>query len=325
MGLVQQSNLHTENINYSAIVLTTSEDMYLVVKEFLKHTKCSVRAQTASVQTALQHLYSGRANLLIIDDGNDNPSTAYVREITSDPIGLLTPMLVLLMDKNINETIHLSHLAKMKITSKPLNPSTFPPSFAKLINLWSTNEMKEIREKTKLCLKASLGDRNVLLQSLLQYPDTACLIARAIALNLHQMGKIKEAEAILLDYMRKNSQDVGLLTTLAHVYLISAMPLLANKIFAKIHSKFNESTIAIPDLIQTHLVLDEFEKTTDLFRILCKKNYMNSQTLRQLGRILHASGRLKDASYALANQEGIYRQIEIKWKEILSEPIEKVS
>ncbi|MEI8025524.1 MAG: hypothetical protein WCI18_04165 [Pseudomonadota bacterium] len=325
MGLVQQSNLHTENINYSAIVLTTSENMYLVVKEFLKHTKCSVTAQTASVQTALQHLHSGRANLLVIDDGNDTPSTAYVREITSDPIGLLTPMVVLLMDKNANETIHLSHLAKMKVTSKPLTPSTFPPSFAKLINLWSTNEMKEIREKTKLSLSASLADRNDMLQSLLKYPDTACLVARAIALNLHQMGKIKEAEAILLEYMRKNSHDVGLLTTLGHVYLMSAMPLIANKIFSKIHSKFNESTIAIPDLIQTHLILDEFEKTTELFRVLCKKNYMTSQTYRQLGRLLYASGRHKDASYALASQEGIYRQIEMKWKEILSEPIEKAS
>ncbi len=325
MGLVQQSNLHTENINYSAIVLTTSENMFLVVKEFLKHTKCSVLVQTASVQTALQHLYSGRANLLIIDDGNETPSTAYVREITSDPIGLLTPMLVLLMDKNANETIHLSNLAKIKTARKPLTPSTFPVAFTKLLNLWSTPEMKDIREKTKLTLTASLSDRNTMLQGLLRYPDTACLLTRALALNLHQMGKIKEAEGILLEQMRKNSHDVGLLTTLGHMYLMSGMPLIANKIFSKIHSKFNESTIAIPDLIQTYLILEEFEKTIELFRILYRKEFMPALTSRQLARVLHASGRYKDASYALAQQDNAYRQLENRWKEILSDPIEKAS
>ena len=325
MGLVQQSNLHTDNINYSAIVLTTSENLYLVVKELLKHTKCSVTAQTSSVQSALQYIYSGRANLIIIDDGNDTPSTAYVREIISDPIGILTPMLVMLMDKNANETIHISHLAKIKATRKPLTPSTFPPSFSKLINLWSTNEMRDIREKTKLSLTASLGDRNTIFQSLLHYPETVCLVTRAIALNLHQMGKVKEAEAILLEQMKKNSHDVGLLTTLGQVYLMSAMPQIANKIFAKIHSKFNESTIAIPDLIQSYIIMDEFEKTTELIGILCKKGYMSNHAYRLLGRILYASGRRKEASYILAKQENVYRQIETKWKETLSEAMEKVS
>ena len=52
---------------------------------------------------------------------------------------------------------------------------------------------------------------------------------------------------------------------------------------------------------------------------------MSNHAPRLLGRILYASGRHKEASYILANQENVYRQIETKWKDTLSEPMEKVS
>jgi hypothetical protein len=324
MGLVHESNLHTANSNYTAVVLTTSENMFIIVKELLRHTKCTVMAQTASVETALQYLYTGGANFLIIDDGNESPSTAAVREITSDPIGLLTPMLVLLMDRNANETIHESHLGRIKVARKPMTPSAFPPSYSKLVNLWSAPELQEIREKTRESLNTTLSERVEILQTLLKYPEYACFVARAIALTYHRMGKIKEAEGTLLEQMKKNSHDIGLLTTLGHVYLTSAMPSIANRIFTKIHSKFNESTLAIPDLIQSHILLEEYEKTTELFRILIKKDYMPTHMARYLSRILYARGYQKEASYVLANQPNLYRQLENQWKEILLDPLEKV-
>jgi len=103
------------------------------------------------------------------------------------------------------------------------------------------------------------------------------------------------------------------------------MPSIANKIFLKILSKFADSTIAIPDLIQSHIIMEEYEKTIDLFQTLIKKDYLPHQTCRQLARILHVSGRTKDASYILANQPNAYRLLENKWKEILADPQEKVS
>jgi hypothetical protein len=323
MGLVKMVEAQNSGLQQNAVIVTTSENMFLVVKELIRQVRCNLITHTNSIEVALQYIASGKATLLIIDDGNEKPACSAVREIISHPIGQLTPLLVLLMDRNIKEAEPLSHLAKIKVAPKPMTSSSFPPVFRSLLRIWSTDEMIELQLATTRIRKSDLAGSCEIFESLKKSADLTPMISRAHALTLQNAGQITSAEKVLLDQIKAFPNNIGILTTLGQLYMNAAMPALADRIFKKLNEKFLGTVTFIPDLIQTGLLLNNYDQVVDQLRILIKNEYMPGTTSKLLSRTLYAAGRKKEAAYVLANLDNEFKRIEFQWTEILTSQLEK--
>jgi hypothetical protein len=323
MGLVNIVEAQNSGLQQSAVIITTSENMFLVVKELIRQVKCHLIAHTSSIEVALQYISSGKATLLIIDDGNEKPACSAVREIVSHPIGQLTPLLVLLMDRNIKEAEPLGHLAKIKVAPKPMTSSSFPPVFRTLLRIWATDEMIEVQKAAARVRKSDVAGSCEIFESLKKSVDLTPMITRAHALTLQKAGQITNAEKVLLDQIKAFPNNIGLLTTLGQLYMTAAMPSLADRIFKKLNEKFLGTVTYVPDLVQSGLLLNDYDQVVEQLRFLIKNEYMPASTNKFLSRVLYAAGRKKESSYVLAGSDGEFKKLESHWMETLTTQLEK--
>lgn len=306
---------HKSNwIQKNAVILTTSENMVLVVKELIRSVGWNMTGQAKNVEQAIQYIQTGRANLVIIDDRQDLPAISAVRELISHPLGVITPILTFLMDKNLREQNSLSKLAHLKVAPKPVTPSSFYNSFQNLIRHWDQQEMLAIRLGASKAAKTDAQTNLAIFTRLSEIASIRDLVARPLSLTQFQMGHIKEAEKTILLRIAEKPSDLGLIITLGHIYLHSAMPKLANRIFKSAYTKNQDSNLLIPDIILSALLMEDYPQCVNFLNILVNREYMPSFTSQFLGRTLFGSGLHRQSAFILGTQDNLFRKIEAQWK-----------
>ena len=233
MGISRQTAVRNTWATRGAVLISTSENMYLVIKELVRGYRWNLVAVTTNSEAALRYVYANKASVILIDDSVDNPSIASARAIMSDPIGCLVPIMCLLMDKHDRETTPLEKLGKIKVAPKPVTPTSFAPLFQGLIKLWETKQFAALRTIRNKVMKAPLETQIQGYEKLKSLTQVSHLAVRAKALTLLPAGQIKEAEKECLTLLKDRPSDLGLILTLGDIYMMASMPALANKLFSR--------------------------------------------------------------------------------------------
>lgn len=325
MGISKQTTYKNTWATRGAVLVSTSENMYLVIKELVRGYRWNLVAVTANAEAAMRYVYANKASVIIIDDTTDNPSIASVRTIMSDPIGPLVPVMCLLMDKHDREAQPLEKLGKIKVAPKPVTPTSFTPLYTGLLKLWETKQFVALRTVRNKVINAPLDVQVQGFEKLEGLNQVAHLAIRAKALTLLKAGRVKEAEKECLNLLKDRPADLGLILTLGDIYMRAAMPALAHKLFASANNKFDGSLITLPDMVQTSYMIGKHDLAIECIRKMFNKEYLQDKNLAFLGRLLYSEGKFEEAALILGSHELIFKDLDDTWKAAVNANTDPIS
>lgn len=314
MGISKQTISKNTWSTRGAVLISTSENMYLVIKELVRGYRWNLVAVTANAEAAMRYIHANKASIIIIDDTTDNPSIASVRSIMADPIGCLVPVMCLLMDKHDREATPLEKMGKIKVAPKPVTPTSFTPLFTGLLKLWETKQFIALRTIRNKVANAPLEVKIQGFEKLKSLPQVSHLATRAKALTLLRSGKVKEAERECLSLLKERPSDLGLILTLGDIYMQASMPALANKLFMSANNKYDGSLITLPDLVQSAHLIGDHESATQYIRKMYNKEYLQEVNMAYLGRLLYSEGKFEEAAVLLGSYDHTYKKLDKAWK-----------
>lgn len=322
-----RNNVKIENTwsSRGVVLVSTSENMYLVIKGLIQVYNWNTVAVTSSPTTALDYIKSGSASIVVIDDSLDNTSISSLRTIMTDPIGCITPILCLLMDKNGGETSTIQRLGQIKVVPKPVTPASFAPLFTQLVKTWETKPLTVLRNVLTKIHHAPDDVKIKTYDKLKNIEQISHLVTRTKALTLLYNGQLKEAERECLVLLKKRPHDLGLFITLGDIYIRSAMPQVAQKLFERAAEKFSDSVLVLPDIAQSAYMSGKIERAIAALRMMYNKEYMQDKSISFLGRILYAEGRLDEAALLLGSHQLTFNDLEKTWKSAINQNTEAVN
>ena len=130
----------------TAVVISTSSNLHLVLRELLKPYQWSVLEPTDQPSEAIRLILDGSADLIIVDDSQQLPLARSLRLVLSTSEAVLTPVLALVADSQNHPMTILRHFGEPTILRKPLTPSRFAPAFASLIKRWEEPKHLGLRQ-----------------------------------------------------------------------------------------------------------------------------------------------------------------------------------
>ncbi len=297
----------------TAIVVSDSPNVHMLLRELLRSYNWTVIDATASIDRAVSALRGGQAFLVITDDTIALPVVRHVRHLLSDPIAICTPVLSFLLETHKSETAALSRLGRPQIVDKPLTPSKFVPGFVQLVRNWEREPLAALRRANYQFLNGNDAVGLRALFKLLEEEATQPFAAQALAVHLRRLGKVKEAEAILLATLKKAPRDLGTMTALADLYMHAAMPKLSHRLLAGARQAYNQSHVMMPDLVQSALLMGDVDDAIGNLYIMLRGGYMEEEVAGFLARLLFAEGREAEAERVLNTNRGLLKKIQSAW------------
>jgi hypothetical protein len=297
----------------AAIVVSDSPNVHMLLRELLRSYAWTVIESTPSVEKAVNFVRSGHAFLVIADDTLATPATRLLRYLLTDPQTVCTPVLTFLLEANKGEAPAIQRLGRPVIVDKPLTPSKFVPGFVQLVRTWEKEPYLSLRKANYEVLAGNDVQGLRALGRLKENPEMRPLASQALALHLRRLGKIKEAETLLLGAMKRAPRELSTMLALADLYLSAAMPKLAHRLLLGARTAFGQSVTMIPDLIQAALLMGNIEDAIHSLYVLQRAGYMEDETVSFLTRLLFAEGREQEAEKILNNNRAAFKKLQAGW------------
>ncbi len=297
----------------TAIVVSDSPNVHMLLRELLRSYSWTVIDSTASTERAVNALRQGQAFLVIADDTLKMPLIRHLRYQLSDPIAAVTPVLGFLLETHKHETAAIHHLGRPQIVDKPLTPSKFVPGFVNLVRTWEKEPYVTLRRANYQFLSGNDAAGLRLLVKLAELEETQHLAAPALALHLRRLGKIKQAESVLLATLKKSPRELGTMTALADLYMHAAMPKLAHRLLTGARTTYSQSMAMLPDMVQAALLMGHIDDAIACLYIMQKAGFMEQETNEQLSRLLFAEGREGEAERVLSNNKNALKKLQTGW------------
>lgn len=285
----------------------------MLLREILRGYSWSILDATASIERAVQTIRQGQAFLLIVDDTPQMPLVRQLRYQLSDPVGALTPVLGFLLETHRHETAAIQHMGRPQVVDKPLTPSKFVPGFVNLVRTWEREPFVSLRRANYQFLSGNDAAGLRLLVKLTELEQTQHFAAIAIASHLRRMGKIKQAESILLAMLKKSPRELGTMTALADLYMHAAMPKVAHRLLSSARATYSQSMSMMPDMVQASLLMGNMSDAIACLYIMHKAAFMEPETSDFLARLLFAEGRESEAEHVLSTNKNALKRIQAGW------------
>ncbi len=285
-----------------------------MLRELLRHQGWSVAETTDSLRVALEMINFGEANMIIIDDLPDQPSSFILRQIFMDRIGCLTPTVVFSSVGLVPARTAMSRIGLAGVVVKPHTPDKFLPVFLDVISQWSKDPYAKIRHATAQLARMQVESGLRALTALTSHPEAQPIVAPCVARYLFDNGNIKAAEKILLESLRVSPRNLGIILSLAEIYLKSGMPEMAYKILNGVRRTYQNSLALMPDLLMACLMLDQLELAISLLKNMAEQGYFVRNSADFLARCLIAEGRTAEL-LKLGLGKTYLRELETHWDE----------
>lgn len=305
----------------AAIVVSDSPNVHMLLRELLRSYNWTVTESTPSVEHAVSMVRLGQAYLVILDDTVQVPSSRHLRFLLSDPLATCTPVLSFLLDVHKSEIEALSKMGRPELVEKPLTPSKFVPGFINLVRTWEKEPFVSLRRANYHFV---VGNEAQGLRGLARVAEAAAtqpFAAQALALHLRRLGRIKQAETVLLAALKRSPRELGTIMALAHLYMHAAMPKMAHRLLLSARSSFGQSHAVIPDLVQAAIMLGAIDDAIQSMNLLIKSGQADDETLLHLTRLLLAEGRDLEAERLLVNHRAIFKKIQAAWIQAEQQPL----
>lgn len=296
----------------SAIVISNTPNMHMMLRELIRGFGWTVTEATTSVELAVSTIQQGLAHLLIVDDNVDLPALSVMRYLLNDATTCLTPTLCFVQESNKAEIPALQRIGRPELTDKPLTPSKFLPAFTKLVKRWESSPWINMRQAV---YQANNGNLATSIKSLIAATENnvvQSLAAVSLAHTFRSLGKLKQAETILLGGLKRSPRDLGLMVAIGDFYMHAGLPKMAHRFFAGARNAFPQSMAAIPDLIQANILLGNLDDAIIHLYSMYKQGYIHP-IQDYLARVLFAEGRDEEAERVLHNNKSIFARLQASW------------
>lgn len=299
--------------NRTAVLIGDSENMYLAIREIIKQFDWKLTCFSKDVKIAINQIESGKAEMIIVDDTFTDSSITTMRSLLYYPISYLTPIICILMDKNLDESKTIQGLGKIKTMSKPVTPSRFSITFNDVIQTWETQQYSVARKLNYVLAHATLQQQLKTFEKLKSLSKFSSIASRGKAMLHFKAGNYKLAEKECLKSLNETPSDLGLIITLADIYMNSAMIPLARKLFTIINEKYN-SIMVLPDIVQSACLMEDFEVAEANIKKMLNKEYLYTTNMTFLGRVLYSIGKAEEAAVLLGSNNFILDKLNSDWK-----------
>ena len=138
------------------------------------------------------------------------------------------------------------------------------------------------------------------------------LAAISLAHTFRSLGKLKQAETILLGALKRAPRDLGLMIAIGDFYMHASMPKLAYRFFAGARNSFPQSMAVIPDLIQTNILMGNLDDAITHLYSMYKQGYVHP-VQDYLARTLFAEGRDEEAERVMHNNKSVFARLQASW------------
>jgi Flp pilus assembly protein TadD len=297
----------------AAIVISDSPNVHMLLRELLRSYNWTVIDSTPSHEKARDLVRTGQAFLVIADDTLNVPSTRHVRYLLSDPMTICTPVMSFLLEAHKNEIAALTKMGRPQIVEKPLTPSKFIPGFINLVKMWEKEPWMSLRRANYEFLGGRDASGIRALAKLMEIDQVAQLCAQSLALRLRKLGKVKEAETVLLNVLKRAPRELGTMMALADLYLHTAMPKLAHRLLLGARTSYAQSLAMVPDLVQAEIMTGQLGDAINSLNLLLRAGATDDDTIDFLGRLLFAEGRETEAERVLNNNKTAFKKIQTAW------------
>lgn len=292
----------------------------MLLRELLRSYSWTVIDATDSIERAVAALRGGQAFLVIADDTPTSPLTKHVRYLLSDPVGAVTPVLGFLLEGHKHETSSLMRLGRPSIVDKPLTPSKFVPGFVTLVRTWEKEPFLTLRRASYQFLSGNDAAGLKLLLKQAEFEETTSIASTALAIHLRRLGRVKQAEAILLNALKKSPRELGTMVALAELYMHAAMPKLAYRLLTGARTTYSQSMVMMPDLVQAAMLLGNVEDAIACLYLMQRAGFMEPEVSEHLSRLLFAEGREGEAERVLSNNKNALKRLQTGWAHAETQP-----
>jgi len=295
-------------------VISGEQHLVTILRNIISPTGWKIAGQFPTVVGAAFAIREGRADAIMADDLPDQPVSAILRFLITNPITVCTPVIALSGDNFEAEAKSLGSLGRPKIAQKPVNPSRLLASLDGMLRDWESEEMVRLRSASYLMQKGDTQNSILRLKQVTPTPIAGPLAAQALAILLRQIGKLKEAEGLLLASLKNDPTNLTVISGLVDLYLTSAMPHLAHKLLSATTARIKPSLILHPDLIQATLLKGDMQEAIALMHVLLNANYKTHETTTFLAKLLYSIGREKEAAGLLARDRAVLAKFQKSWQ-----------
>lgn len=282
------------------------------IKERLARRGWQVTVFASEISEAFENLAGGKGSILLIEDSEELPASQVLRAQLSNPAALLTPTIVACSPRLTERNI-LKEIGSPEIIDSPMNPMKFIESLEWLIRRWNTGNLSTLlKSKLTLIAKGSTAAMKMLGQ-LVNAKELLPLTAPCIAQLLKHQNNSKVVEKTLLNAIRENPRNVGVILATIDFYLHAAMPATALKIIGAAKKNHGHPAIIIPEEVQTYLMLNQVERCIPLLQQMCEAKYMPDLAKSFLTRCQFAEGYTKDFMAAIDSEPEKITQFKSCW------------
>ena len=282
------------------------------VTERLSRRGWRVSLYANEIRDAFESINKGQGSILLIEDSEELPASQILRAQLSNPAALLTPTIVACSNR-LPERGMLKEIGSPEIIDSPINPMKFIESLEWLIRRWNTGNLAALL-KAKLELVASGSSEAIKhVTQLVNAKDLLPLIAPCIAQFLKHQSDAKVVEKTLLNAIRENPRNIGVILATIDFYLHAAMPATALKIIRVAKKNHGHPTIIVPEEVQALLMLNQVERCIPLLRELTEAKYMPEMAKSFLIRCQYAEGYLDDFMKEIKEEPDKISQFKSSW------------
>lgn len=304
-----QSFNHESWNNRSVVVLSPFNGVATTYRQLLEPFKWRLETVTEDSEKALQLIKEAKASCIIIDSDFNKPAAIFLKEILSDPIGVITPILCSLEEGNEGDLFAINKTGSCTILLKPLSGANFKNSFTALLRKWESKQFLLLRSVVQNALKRPGLDSNLLttFKKMLVLKDIHPIVCTSSALFLIKKGEYKAAEQYLFAAIKENPSNLIPYLSLGSFYLTKSLPSLALKLFLTILNKHSTCLFLLTDLTETYIFLHQFDQAILMLEKLIDKSYLLKKTEMLYIKLLIITGDSRKARKILNNRLELYK------------------
>lgn len=256
----------------------------------LKRRQWSVSVQSTRIGDALNALHKNQCSLLLVHDTPELPASFILRAQFLDPVGILTPTLVVCDQAHKQDMALLKELGLPELIESSENPAAFIAGFEFLLRRWNQGNLRLIFQARRHYIAKEYLPFSKIMTGLKSFPELLPLVTPCTAQILMRQTDYKSVEKLLLGALKEHPRNIGIIINTVEFYLRAAMPETALKILSATRKNHGNPRLLISDQIQAHLMLNELGPCIELLEELIREDYCRNQALEFLARCLYAEG-----------------------------------
>lgn len=243
-----------------------------------------------SPEQCLRALNTGACAIIVVHDTPEVPASFLLRAQLVDPVGIISPTLVLVDPAHQSEAALIKDFGQPDIVNNPLNPGEFTDAFEWMIRRWQTGNLKNLISARRVFVGKDYKKAAQMLTALRAEVDVQHLVTPCVAQLLMKQGQFKNVESYLLTALKSYPRNIGLVANLSELYLRAAMPNTALKVLEAARKNHGGLRPLFPDQIQAHLMLGQVEAAIPLLETMVRENYRRKDASDFLARCLMSEG-----------------------------------